>query len=297
MDDRDGCAALLSCPVCAGSLADAGGSARCEAGHSFDYARSGYLNLVAGGRGSGRLGDSTEMVRAREELLAAGHFEPLAAALGEAAAEAEGPVDGCRPEGDKPQPVDGTVLAEVGSGTGHHLAAVAAALGAGGHPPRCAFGFDLSKAACERAARGQHGLRFVVADVEAAIPLRDAAADVVLSVFAPRPAPELGRIARPGGALVVALAEPDHLLALRERLGLLDVPADKLDRLRRRLEPWFEPTATSQVRYEAEFPAEDARRLVLMGPNARHAPDTGAIVGPHADLVAVAVASFRRRAR
>jgi 23S rRNA (guanine745-N1)-methyltransferase len=285
----------LSCPVCAQPLADAGASARCAAGHSFDYARSGYLNLVAGGRESGRVGDTAAMVQARAEFLAAGHFEPVADAVAAAAAES--------PQLDP-------VVAEIGSGTGYYLGAVVKRLNT---LPECStevdraatagFGFELSKAAAAHAGRAFPALRFVVADVEERVPLLDATADLALSVFAPRPAAELARVLRPGGELLVAMATPRHLAALRERLGLLEVGEAKLARLEQRLRPAFEPVGSETVEYEIELSPEDVERLVAMGPNAWHearAQERSPLVAQRAtndvwhDLVSVEVARFRR---
>jgi 23S rRNA (guanine745-N1)-methyltransferase len=274
------CAAYLSCPVCGGSLADSEGSARCAAGHAFDYARSGYLNLARQSPGRGRVGDTAAMVRARDELLETGHYERIAAAVAAAAREA-GP--------------KATAVAEIGSGTGYYLDAVVRGLRESGPGPECAFGFDLAKPAAALAARRHPGLRFVVADAEVAIPLVDAAAGLVLSVFSPRPGAELGRVTRPDGELVVAFAGPRHLQRLRERLSLMSVHEDKLERLTARLAPWFDLVSTVPVEYEAEFAEEDARRLVAMGPNAWHDVDPSAVVGPLSDLVSVVVARFSRK--
>lgn len=283
-DRRSGTRHLL-CPVCAGSLDGVDGSARCADGHSFDYARSGYLNLTRGTGRRARVGDTAPMVRARAELLATGHYDALAGAVAGAVAEAAaGVVAPAAP-----------VLAEVGSGTGHYLAAAVERLRERGRDPESAFGFDLSKSAADRAAREHPDMRFVVADVEALIPLRDSVADVVLSVFAPRPAQEIARVARPGGELVAAFAAPRHLERLRDRLGLIGVRQQKLEELTARLEPWFEPVSADAVEYEVELTEEDARRVVLMGPNARHDHQLDRIDGPIADRVSAIVARFRRR--
>jgi len=272
-------AAYLACPVCGGSLTDSEGSAHCAEGHSFDYARSGYLNLARQSAGRGRVGDTAAMVQARDELLETGHYEGIARGLVAAAREA----------GAK-----ATVVAEIGSGTGYYLEAVCSALREPGPGPEYAFGFDLSKPAAALAARRHPGLRFAVADAEVAIPLVDAAAGLVLSVFSPRPAAELGRVTRPGGELVVACAGPRHLQRLRERLSLMSVQADKLERLSARLAPWFDPVSSVPIEYEAEFAEEDARRLVQMGPNAWHNADPSPLAGSVTDLVSVVVARFRR---
>lgn len=276
MADGQHCTSLLACPVCARPLARDGGGARCEEGHSFDFARSGYLNLAGGGRGGGRVGDTAEMARARAEFLAGGHYRPLAAALVETAPAAE-------------------VVAELGCGTAYYLAALVDGLRERGAPPRCGFGFDLSKAAAAQAARHNPGLTVAVTDVETRIPLGDGAADLALSVFAPRPAAELGRVIRPGGTVLAAFATPRHLAELRDRLGLLEVGEAKLERLAERLTGDFELTETDTVEFELNLSAEQVRLLVAMGPNARHGIDAAALpADEHVDLASVAIARFRR---
>jgi 23S rRNA (guanine745-N1)-methyltransferase len=292
------CTGHLLCPVCAGTLTDADGSARCAEGHSFDYARSGYLNLTRQRGRRARVGDTAAMVRARAELLATGHYDRLARAVADAGAAA-----GVVPGRGAAAVVAGSVaaggttrrvVAEIGAGTGHHLAAVVERLRQCGRDPECAFGFDLSKAAIDHAARRHPEIRFVVADVEASIPLRDSVADVVLSVFAPRPGEELARVTRPGGELVAAFATPRHLARLRDRWGLMGVREDKLDELTKRLEPWFEPVSADTVEYEVELGEGDARRIVSMGPNAWHDHELESLDGPIVDSVSAVVARFAR---
>jgi 23S rRNA (guanine745-N1)-methyltransferase len=235
------------------------------------------------------------MVRARAEFLAAGHFAPLAAAVAaRVAAAAPGP----------------GFAVEIGSGTGYYLDAVAAqlrerrppapavdAMAAAGERTPPALGIDLSKAAADLAARRYPDLIFVVADAQERIPLLDAAADAAISVFAPRPAGELARVTRAGGALVVAFAGPRHLGALRAGLGLLDVHADKLATLRERLGEWFEPAGEEDVEYPVELSRDDAEAVVLMGPNAHHDVDLAPLGERTDDVVSVTVADFRRTER
>jgi 23S rRNA (guanine745-N1)-methyltransferase len=226
------------------------------------------------------------MVRAREEFLATGKYEPIAAALSTAVVAA--PAD--RPGENSPP-----VVAEIGCGTGYYLDAVLRALIDEARPPRRAVGLDLSKPAIDRAARHHTSFRFAVTDVEERIPLGDSTADLVISAFAPRPAGELARVTKSGGSLVVALAGPGHLERLRARLDLLDVPGDKLDKLCERLAPWFDLEETAEVDYEIELTAEEARALVLMGPNAWHGFDETALTGDLSERVSVVIATFRCR--
>jgi 23S rRNA (guanine745-N1)-methyltransferase len=261
----------LACPVCAEPLAARGAAAACENGHTFDFARSGYLNLMVGRGGRCRVGDTPEMVRARAELLARGHLDPLSKAIAERA----------RPWLDRAR-----LVVELGSGTGHYLAAATAEGGIG-------IGIDLSKAAAAHAARAHPGLLFAVADVEESIPLVDGAAGVLLSVFAPRPAAEAARVVRPGGSLVAALATERHLAGLRRELGLIGVHPGKPERLQERLAPAFEPVSAETVEYDIELTPEDARLVVAMGPSARHEPASVAYRARR-DVVSVDVLVFCR---
>ncbi|MEO3775402.1 putative RNA methyltransferase [Micromonospora sp. B11E3] len=80
----------LRCPVCAEPLAEAAAGTtralRCPRRHSFDVARQGYVNLLAGR--APHVGDTAEMVAARADFLAAGHYDLVSAALADAATDA-----------------------------------------------------------------------------------------------------------------------------------------------------------------------------------------------------------------
>lgn len=108
----------LACPHCAQALTRHERALRCPAGHSFDLAKQGYVSLLAGDAHTGT-GDTAEMVAARADFLAAGHYRPIADALAEAAADAD-------PEG---------LVADLGAGTGHYLAHVLDALPGRAGPP------------------------------------------------------------------------------------------------------------------------------------------------------------------
>ena len=74
----------VRCPVCGAALAAARPAWRCPAGHSFDVARQGYVNLLpVQQKHSRQPGDSPAQVRARRAFLAEGHYAPLAARVAE----------------------------------------------------------------------------------------------------------------------------------------------------------------------------------------------------------------------
>ncbi|AYF29828.1 23S rRNA methyltransferase [Micromonospora tulbaghiae] len=253
MDDR--VLARLRCPVCAEPLAEAtAGTARalrCPRGHSFDIARQGYVNLLAGR--APHTGDSAEMVAARAGFLAAGHYDTVAAALAGTAVRVAGP-------GPYPLVVD------AGAGTGHYLAAVLAAL-----PDAAGLALDVSKPALRRAARAHPRAAAALADTWQRLPLADRSAAVLLNVFAPRNGPEFHRVLDPGGALLVVTPAADHLTELVDALDLLRVDPDKADRVAGSLGGHFAEESATGHRARLALTRAEVTTLVGMGPSAWHA--------------------------
>ncbi|MFW3171410.1 putative RNA methyltransferase [Geodermatophilus sp. CPCC 206100] len=247
---------LLACPVCGAGLAALPGDTglRCAAGHSFDRARQGHVTLLPPGHVPPS-GDSAPMVADRAAFLAAGHYDGVTAALADAVIAADGPPPGS--------------LLDLGGGTGHHLAGVLDRL-----PDAVGVVLDSSRYAARRAAAASPRALAVVADTWAAVPVRDAAVDRVLVVFAPRNGPETARVLRPEGRLVVVTPAADHLAELVAPLGLLTVDPDKARRLSASLEPHLVPVAASGHRERLLLDRPAVTTLVGMGPHARHlAPD------------------------
>jgi 23S rRNA (guanine745-N1)-methyltransferase len=234
---------LLRCPVCGEALAPCDGALRCPAGHSFDIARQGYVNLVPG------RADTPEMVEARDAFLRAGHFRALSSALGEEAQllDARGAV------------------VDLGAGTGHHLAAVLDAL-----PGQRGIAVDASTAALRRAARAHERGAAVGADTWKPLPLRDGIATIVLSVFAPRNAGEMARILAPGGALLAVTPTTRHLHELVGPLGLLSVPDDKEEQLHAQLASHFTPAGRRTIEHAMFLTRDECAQLVGMGPSSWH---------------------------
>lgn len=244
--------ALLHCPLCRRSLEAKAGAVGCPSGHSFDIARQGYLSLLGGDAQLGSA-DTPEMVAARERFLAAGHFDPLAAALAAQAetALASGP--------------EGAVL-DLGAGTGFHLARVLDRL-----PGRAGLALDLSKPALRRAARAHGRIGAVAADAWRPLPIDDRALALALCVFAPRDGAELARVLRPGGALIVVTPTERHLAELVEALGLLSVDERKRERLAAKLDPHFGTGRTAALEWPLALSRASVRDAVAMGPSAAHA--------------------------
>ena len=180
----------------------------CARGHSYDIARSGYVNLLQPqDRRSPAAGDSKEAVAARARLLDAGIGRSILDAFVQRAAAVAR--------------ADAAPVVDLGSGSGDALAAVAQ------HGAAAAIGIDLSAAAADHAARRFPHLTWLVANADRRLPLLDRSIGLVVSLHARRNAAECARVLRAGGHLLVAVPAQDDLIELRE-----SVMGDRVDRPR-----------------------------------------------------------------
>nr|WP_239140072.1 23S rRNA methyltransferase [Plantactinospora endophytica] len=225
----------------------------CPAGHRFDLARQGYVNLTAGR--ATHSGDSPAMVAAREEFLGAGHYDLISTALADLARAVVGAATETYPE----------LVVDAGAGTGRHLAVVLDAL-----PAAAGLALDVSKPALRRAARAHPRAGAALCDTWRGLPLADGAAGLLLNVFAPRNGPEFRRVLRDDGALLVVTPAADHLGELVDRLGLLRVDPAKEARVAGSLAEHFTPDGTAVHRDTLRLDRTEVRTLVGMGPSAWH---------------------------
>ncbi|MGC4771274.1 putative RNA methyltransferase [Micromonospora sp. DT44] len=294
----------LSCPVCGEPLAEtAAGNARalrCPRRHTFDVARQGYVNLLTGR--APHVGDSAEMVAARAEFQAAGHYDIISTALAAAATEAvarlratpasEETTAGVRGERSDAYPL----VVDAGAGTGRYLGAVLAAL-----PDAVGLALDVSKPALRRAARAHPRAAAALADTWQRLPLADGAAAVLLNVFAPRNGPEFHRVLDRAGTLLVVTPADEHLTELVDALRLLRVDPDKADRVTATLGGHFTPVSSTVHRAELTLTRPEIATLVGMGPSAWHtdpaalAERLAALPEPGRVSVAVRLDAYRPR--
>lgn len=244
--------AALACPHCGAELSPEGGAFRCSRGHAFDIARQGYVALLTPTSRTDSA-DSAAMVAARVDFLGAGHYAPIAAAVAAligAAGQATPP---------------GSVVLEVGAGTGYYLNAVLDTVGS----PAVGIALDSSRYAARRAAADPRTVS-VVADAWSPLPLHDASVSAVLSVFAPRHPAEIARVMAAGATFVAVSPQPAHLGELRERLTMVTVDDGKAERLVEKFEGLLHSTGHSDVSFQLPLGHRDIAALVGMGPSARH---------------------------
>ena len=186
---------MLICPVrdCRMALIREKRQLRCERGHSFDVARSGYINLLQPqDRRSKRPGDTVAALAGRRRLHERGVTEPLLRGIAEIAG-------GGRTD---------SVL-DAGCGDGFYLGSLALETGFKAH------GIDISVPAIDAAARRYPGCEWIVANADRVVPYADRSFSMVLSITGRMNTGEFRRVLRDDGRLLVAIPAPEDLLERR----------------------------------------------------------------------------------
>ena len=196
---------VLACPVCGGGLglAAAGRSLACSAGHSFDIARQGYVNLY---RGKPVNEYSKESFRQRQQILEKGMYAHI---LEEICSFLQAVCGAGRPR----------LLLDAGCGEGYYTREIAARLGGCGLD---FYGVDLSRDSVQLAAStaNQAGgaasaIKWLVADI-GHLPVRDGSVDFLLDIFTSANYEEFQRILSPDGYLIKVIPGEGHVKELRE---------------------------------------------------------------------------------
>ena len=186
---------MLLCPVrgCHRPLARQQRRAVCERGHSFDIARSGYLNLLQPqDRRSRHPGDTDAAVAGRRRLHDLGVTAPLLHAIAQLAS-----------------PSASDIALDAGSGEGFYLGSLSRDSGCRAH------GVDISVPAIDAAARRYPECEWIVANADRFLPYANQSFSLVLSITARRNPAEFRRVLRHDGRLLIALPAAADLIELR----------------------------------------------------------------------------------
>ena len=237
---------IFVCPKCMGKLNISGGSAVCDAGHSYDRSKHGYFNLLLSSSG-GTHGDNALMVEARRAFLDGGYYEPLANAIADEARAYAG---------------EGAVMLDAGCGEGDYTERVARTFAE--YPSTRAAAFDISKDAAKRAAK-----RMPLCEVAVAgsyhMPVADSSIDLIINTFSPLALDEMRRALRSGGGFIMAIPGEDHLFGLKS--AIYDTPyKNKVEDTR--LEG-FRLVSQKELKYTIKLNTDaDIRALFMMTPYA-----------------------------
>jgi len=229
---------MLLCPVrnCHLPLVREERRLLCARGHSFDVARSGYINLLQPQeRRSKQPGDTPAALRARRRLHDLGTTGPLLHPIAEIIA-----------------PSPGDIVLDAGCGEGFYLATLARQTGFSAH------GVDISVPAIDAAARRYPECEWIVANADRFVPYADRSFSIVLSITARMNASEFRRVLRDDGRLLVALPAPDDLIELR------GAGRDRVDRTVETFAPNFQLADCRRVSTTADLDAAAVHDVLLL---------------------------------
>ena len=242
---------VLACPVCDAELTIGVTAATCPNTHTFDRARSGYLNLLLSNKKqSAEPGDSPAMMHSRRAFLQGGFYDQMAAAANTAVA---GILAGRRE----------THVADLGCGEGFFTARLQRTLAAAASPSHTCYGVDISRPGIRMATTYGREINWIVASLHRS-PFRPQSLDVVLSMFAPIDPADVRRVVRDDGALVTVTPGPDHLDALRIMIYTSVKPHPQTPALMAG-DTLFEHTTSTRVRYPivVDSPAQIMNLLAM----------------------------------
>ncbi len=228
---------MILCAVrgCGALLVRDGGRFVCALGHTFDVARSGYVNLLQPQERRSKVpGDSEEAVAARRRVHERGVTRPMLEAISSVLAFS----------------ADDVVL-DAGCGDGWFLGESHRQHGFTG------FGIDISTPAIELAAKRYPDCTWIVGNADRFVPLADRSVTKVLSITARMNAPEFRRVLRDDGMLLVAVAAPEDLVELR------GAGKDRVAKTIETFAPQFSLSSQRRVTAVVEVDSETVRDLRL----------------------------------
>ncbi|MFT4245264.1 MAG: methyltransferase domain-containing protein [Micrococcaceae bacterium] len=245
--------ATLACPLCSKELSESGNALRCENRHTFNKARQGYYSFAVGNKKF--TGDTTEMIQHRNAFLEAnGHYQFIVAELANLL-------------NSEPQ----TCL-DVACGTGYYAKQIIKQVA-----QTKIIGLDISQPAIKYAANVSKEFpdKFLgcTSDVWQTFPIKNNRIDTVFSIFGPKNSAEFARVLKPNGRLIIVTPASNHMIELREKLGLLNIQDKKQNNLIQKL-PDFTCVETIKKHQNLALSHKAAHDEILMGPNGFHYDST-----------------------
>lgn len=166
----------LICPLCSSSLFKDQNSLKCEKGHSFDFASSGYVNLLKPGKkNNASAGDSKEMIKARTDFFSCGAYSKIKDKICILSSE-----------------IDSHLIVDAGCGEGYYTENLAKY-----NTSSIVFGIDMSKFGCDHGAKSAkrndiQNLFYTVGSIFD-LPFANEKCDLIVNMFAPVASKEIGR--------------------------------------------------------------------------------------------------------
>lgn len=177
------------CPVCQKTLKLKDRTLVCDNRHSFDLAKSGYVNLCRNFKPT--QGDNKEMVQSRTSFLEKGYYHALADEMVKIVSEMNPEVlfDCACGQGDYTRQMKGATTGEV-------------------------HAFDMSREAILHASKKDKASSYVIASIFD-LPAFNQSVNCITVLFAPTAAEEFHRVLKQDGILITVGPGEDHLFELK----------------------------------------------------------------------------------
>ena len=192
---------IIICPNCKSLLHQVEKTVRCENGHSFDFSKEGYINLLlANQKKTNNPGDNKTMLNAREAFLATGHYDFLIENI-------ESTINSFDLTSTAN---DGIIhLLDLGCGTGFYIRNIFK------QKKIKKIGIDISKIGIAKASIKDKDSTYLVGSAFN-LPIADNSIDLLLNIFAPIHLEELKRVLKPSGYFIKVIPTGDHMKEVAE---------------------------------------------------------------------------------
>lgn len=186
----------LACPKCKLKLDRINNSYQCEHRHTYDIAKSKYINLLLNpDKNTNNPGDNKESLTCRKAFLNKGYYDSIS--------------DTVNHYVTKLIKEAGAIL-DLGCGEGYYLQRLKNTLDI----PHEYYGIDISKVAIDMATKYTKDIYWLVANSKN-IPLLDQSMDIILALFTVVNHQELERVLKEDGYIIHVTANPYHLVEIK----------------------------------------------------------------------------------
>ncbi|MBQ0064909.1 MAG: methyltransferase domain-containing protein [Firmicutes bacterium] len=182
---------MFRCPKCREKLTLVNRSYICPSKHSYDLAKSGYVNLSL--KQKKQKGDNKLMVDARTQFLEKDYYDFMRQFVKQ-----------------KIQEYNIQTLVDAGCGQGYYTKAFAQIV-------EKSYAFDLSKEAIHYASKQDKKTQYFVASLFD-MPFFDETIDGMTTIFTPIAREEMHRVLKTSGYLIVVGPGENHLVELKEQM-------------------------------------------------------------------------------
>ncbi len=192
---------MIICPKCKSLLQQSGKMLKCAEGHTYDFSKEGYVNLLlANQKNSNNPGDNKSMINARESFLSQGHYNFLIEKI-----------ESVVKEYYDISKVKTLNMLDLGCGSGYYTRSIFK------KEISNKLGIDISKVAVAKAAKKDKASLYVVAS-NFDLPVAASSIDLLFNIFSPLSLMELSRVLKPEGLLIKVIPTGNHMKEVAEKV-------------------------------------------------------------------------------